>query len=76
MPFYEFECESCGCVFDVKVSIQEKEAGLKAECPQCRSPKNHQVITAGAVMRGGGKAGSSGSSGSCCGPNSGRGCCG
>jgi len=73
MPFYGFECENCSCVFDIRASIQEKEAGLKPVCPQCRSPKTHQVVTAGTVVRGGGKAGSSGS---CCGPNSGRGCCG
>ncbi len=73
MPFYGFECDDCGCIFDIRASIQEKEAGLNPECPQCGSPKTRQVITAGTVVRGEGGAGSSGS---CCGPNSGRGCCG
>ena len=71
MPLYVFECDNCGCVFDIRASIQEKGAGLRPDCPKCHSPKTHQVITAGTVMRGGGGAGSSGS---WCGPNSGRGC--
>jgi putative FmdB family regulatory protein len=73
MPLYEFECDNCGWIFDIRASIQEKEAGLRAECPRCRNPKTQQVITTATAIHGGGKAGSSGS---CCDPNSGRGCCG
>jgi putative FmdB family regulatory protein len=73
MPLYEFECDNCGWIFDIRASIQEKEAGLRPKCPRCHSLATRQVVTAGTPIRGGGRADSSGS---CCGPNSGRGCCG
>ena len=73
MPFYDYRCEKCGEVFEVRASIKEKVAGLKPECPQCHARETRQVITAGLVLhsRGGGSGSLSG-----CGPGAGPGCCG
>lgn len=73
MPLYEFRCEMCGEVFDIRASIKEKEAGLKPECPKCRGQKTRQVITAGLRLHGSDGAQLSGPA---CGPNAGPGCCG
>ena len=72
MPVYDFQCNRCQTVFEVRASIKEKEAGLEPECPHCDSPDVHQVLTAGLLLRGSGAAISS----PACGPNAGLGCCG
>ena len=72
MPLYDFHCEQCDELFEIRVSIREKEAGLKPECPKCHSQKIRQVITAGLVIRRGNGANISLSS---CGPNAGPRCC-
>jgi putative FmdB family regulatory protein len=46
MPLYDFQCEYCDEVFEVRASIRDKEAGLKLECPKCHRQKTRQVITA------------------------------
>jgi putative FmdB family regulatory protein len=74
MPIYIFNCEECDETFDVNASIIEKESGLHAECPRCHSLHTRQMITAGAILRGGSKFGVQLSSG--CGPNFTPGCCG
>lgn len=72
MPIYEFQCDNCETIFDVRASIKEKQAGLQPECPQCHDTRSHQVITAGLVIRRG-----DGTSLSLpvCAPNAGPGCC-
>lgn len=52
MPFYDFRCEHCDEVFEIRASIKEKEIGLEPECPKCHGKKTRQMITAGLVMRG------------------------
>jgi len=47
MPIYNFQCDDCETIFDVRASFKEKEAGLKPECPQCHSQNAHQRISAG-----------------------------
>jgi putative FmdB family regulatory protein len=72
MPYYDFQCEKCEEVFEVRASIAEKQAGLHPECPKCQSQKTRQRITAGLVIRG-----SDGASLSwpACDPSAGPGCC-
>jgi putative FmdB family regulatory protein len=75
MPFYTFHCEDCEATFDVRATIQDREAGLRPPCPKCASHEVQQVITAGLLLH------SSGSDrrtapACACGPNAGPGCCG
>jgi len=72
MPVYDFQCNHCQTVFEVRASIKEKEAGLELECPKCESQDVHQVLTAGLLLRGGSAIMSLPS----CRPNAGPGCCG
>ena len=37
MPLYEYQCQACEEVFEVRASIKEKEAGLVLVCPKCGS---------------------------------------
>ena len=74
MPFYTFHCEKCETVFDVRATIQEREAGLQPPCPKCTSREVQQVITAGLLLHsaaGDRRAGPA----VVCGPNAGPGCC-
>ncbi len=69
MPLYDFRCEACGKVFEIRATIKQKEAGLEPECPQCHAHAARQVITAGLMVHG---SGSPSGPASCCG---GPGCC-
>jgi putative FmdB family regulatory protein len=73
MPLYDFHCDQCDEVFEVRASIKDKEAGLDPECPRCHSHAAKQLVTAGLVIRRGDGAGLSLP---VCGPNAGPGCCG
>ncbi len=75
MPLYDYQCEHCKLIFEVRASFQEKEKGLNPECPDCHSTEMHQVLTAGLFVRPGNGDGSTLPS-SNCGPNAGFGCCG
>jgi putative FmdB family regulatory protein len=72
MPLYDFQCNYCQTVFEVRASIKEKETGLEPECPNCDSQDVRQVLTAGLLLHGSGAA----ISFPACGPNAGAGCCG
>jgi putative FmdB family regulatory protein len=74
MPLYDYQCQSCQSIFEMRASFKEKEAGLEPECPQCHSPETRQVLTSGLLLHSSGKDGALNLSG--CGPNSGPGCCG
>jgi putative FmdB family regulatory protein len=74
MPFYAFQCEECGQTFDIRATIQEKEAGLTPECPHCKSIHSRQVMTAGIALHG--SAAFESTRPSSCPPFSGPGCCG
>lgn len=73
MPLYDFICDQCQQVFEVRATIKEKADGLEPECPVCHSKQVHQIISAGFMLRGGGNQTSAFSS---CGPSLGSGCCG
>ncbi len=70
MPLYDFRCEQCGKVFEIRATIKQKEAGLEPECPQCHAYAARQVITAGLMVHG--STGGTSGPASCCG---GPGCC-
>ncbi|NMC11466.1 MAG: zinc ribbon domain-containing protein [Chloroflexi bacterium] len=74
MPLYDYRCDHCQTVFEVRASFKEKEAGLKPKCPQCYSHETQQLLTSGLFLRSGDNDMPLGSSG--CGPNAGLGCCG
>ncbi len=74
MPLYDYQCQNCFSIFEVRASFKEKEAGLEPECPQCHSQETRQVLTAGLLMHTSGN--SAAGKVPACGPNSGPGCCG
>lgn len=47
MPIYNFRCDDCETVFDLRATFQEKERGLTPVCPQCQGQHAHQLISAG-----------------------------
>jgi putative FmdB family regulatory protein len=73
MPLYNYECEQCHTVFEIRATFKEKEAGLETVCPQCHSRRTKQLFTAGLLIRNGANTGLSRP---ICGPNAGPGCCG
>ena len=75
MPIYDYRCDHCQTTFEVRASFREKELGLKAVCPNCQSTETNQVLSVGLFVRSGSSHSDSQPS-SCCGPNSGTGCCG
>lgn len=74
MPLYDYQCQQCETVFEVRATFKEKEAGLKPECPHCQSKKTRQLLTSGLFLR----KSDDGASFDlpACGPNAGPGCCG
>ncbi len=71
MPLYEYQCEDCGEVFEVRATFQEKEAGLVLVCPKCGSHVARQKLTVPSMLHGGREF-----SPAVCGPNAGSRCCG
>ncbi len=74
MPVYEYQCQHCKAVFEVRATFKEKEAGLKPECPECHRKQARQLLTSGLFLR-------RSEDGAAldlpmCGPRSGPGCCG
>jgi putative FmdB family regulatory protein len=59
---YEFQCNACNAIFEVRASLAEKEKGLKPQCAACKSGDTHQIVAAFA-MGGSGNDLSSGSLG-------------
>ncbi len=75
MPLYDYQCDLCLTIFEVRATFREKEIGLKPVCPQCQSIETHQVLTHGLFVLKGSVEGASIKS-SNCDPNGGSGCCG
>ena len=48
MPIYEFQCPSCGDVFDKIMSFSE--ADKVPVCPECGEQETRKLITAGAMI--------------------------
>ncbi len=69
---YEYKCNDCGSLLEIRATIAEKERGITVECPGCGSTNTTQVFTAVNVITRSARA-----SGAppYCGPGSGAGCC-
>lgn len=70
---YEYKCDLCGALLEIRATIAEKERGLQVECPACGSRKVTQVFTTVNVL---GRSGGGGAPPPSCGPGTGSGCCG
>lgn len=35
MPFYEYRCDKCGCIFDKRLSIADRKSPESEPCPSC-----------------------------------------
>lgn len=68
---YEYKCDVCGALLEIRATIAEKERGLRVECPACGGTKATQVFTAVNVLSRSGRGGGP----PFCGPDSGAGCC-
>lgn len=74
MPLYDFQCQDCQAVFEVRATFKQKEQGIKPQCPQCQSKQTRQVLTTGLLLR---VVNDGAPQGGCaCGPGGGSGCCG
>lgn len=74
MPLYDYQCQDCQMIFEVRATFEEKEAGLDPECPRCQSRKTRQLLTSSLFLR---KSGDGASFDlPACGSNAGPGCCG
>mgnify|MGYP000988207819 CR=1 FL=1 len=51
MPLYDFRCKDCQEVFEVRLSLTEKEKGVKKPCPKCGSNKVQQFFGAMGYVR-------------------------
>lgn len=73
MPIYEFHCEECDELFEIRASIKEREEGLQPKCPKCQSEHTKQLISGVMVLHGDSGRGFSGPLPGCgptCGPGS------
>ena len=73
MPIYSFECSHCHAHFEMRATFQEKEAGIRPECPECHAREAKQLIPGGLVIRSGEGVSFSGPA---CDPRDGVECCG
>ena len=71
MPIYDYQCQACGEVFEVRATIKEKEAGLTLVCPKCSSHEARQRLTVVQTLHSGREF-----SRPVCTPNASPGCCG
>ncbi len=69
---YEYKCNDCGAVLEVRATLAEKERGLRVKCQACGSTKTTQVFTTLNMFT---RSGSSGPPPGFCGPGIGGGCC-
>lgn len=74
MPLYDYQCNHCETIFEVRASFNEKESGLHPECPECHDKETHQILTAGMLLRVNGDGAVTQMP--ACGPSAGPGCCG
>ena len=49
MPYYDYKCDDCQSVVEVKLSLAQKESGLSVKCTECNSVNTHQLFAAVAV---------------------------
>lgn len=51
MPLYEYECEKCACRFELR---QGFNAGVLAECPECKSRARRVFVPVPIIFKGSG----------------------
>jgi len=51
MPVYEYKCESCGLVFEVRQKFSD---AVLTECRECDGKVNKLISRAGFALKGGG----------------------
>ncbi len=78
MPRYDYLCQKCKKTFEVTMTYNEKDKGLKPKCPTCNSSKDViQVFgNIGIVSRDVKKTGTNNPPSSCNFSGGGCGCCG
>ena len=71
MPTYDYECEECFEIFELRVSMSEYAeyaTGRKPPCPKCGSKNTVRAFTpVNVVTRNRGSGGKSAGGGCCCG---------
>jgi len=74
MPTYDYLCEKCLTMFDVRASVSEYEHGLNVRCPACGSGRVRRTISPVSIL--GSSRDNTRSSSGCCGNSEGNsGCC-
>lgn len=70
MAAYDYLCQTCDQVVEIRASFSEKAAGLNPQCPSCKSEDLRRLFTTVAI--------GSGARGATAGwmPSAGGGCCG
>lgn len=54
MPRYDFKCEECQNLFELNLSLEEREKeSLLKKCPSCDSLRVKQQLSFGGVLKGG-----------------------
>jgi putative FmdB family regulatory protein len=49
MPSYEYRCRTCDRTFEIRLSVQDHDAG-RARCPHCQGQEVEQVMTSFVAM--------------------------
>ncbi len=73
MQSYDYLCQNCSKLFEVRASIAEYSKGLKPTCPHCGSQRAIRTFTSVNVLTNRPRGGTMPLA---CGPNAGPGCCG
>ena len=45
MPLYDYECKSCGILFEEFISISERLIPTEQPCPECGDKSVDQIVT-------------------------------
>lgn len=45
MPAYDFQCKTCGVVFEHRLTMAEYASGARPKCPECASPKPERIFS-------------------------------
>lgn len=67
---YEYRCDDCGALMEIRATMAEKARGLRVTCPACGSARATQVFTSVNVFT---RSAAGGDAPPFCGP--GAGCC-
>ncbi len=52
MPTYEYKCKKCQTVFELSLSLKEKEDNSqKLYCPQCKATDLTQILSTNGILK-------------------------